>query len=571
MPIVRELLTKIGFEIEGEEPLEKVEGLLEGIHHRLELLAGAELVRKLYEVSEQFANWGAQVLRTSENLGITSDEFQKLQFAAQKSGISSEEMSHSLQILARRLYEAKTGSVEASQAFRLAGFSSDQVNGFKNSEQALLAFSDILAKTEDPIKRAALAQQLLGRGGAQFVAFLVQGRKRIHDTGEEMKKFGLVLSGPQLLALEETEQGFQKLTATMHVFGAQIASAIGPVFVRAIDLFLEFYAANKSIIDANIHEWLLNVAAGMGYVVGGTILAARWLLYLAKLLHIDKDILPFIGMVAGAASGLLALGTAFKIASGIFSAAAPFIEFAVALGAIVVAAHDVYAALNGLETWTGRALDAFKNLEPVKEFFKGIKDAAGGLDNLKFADKLGDKLDSFKTKLEKWSTSSNILGDIANNDDVYAFTNKIVKALDTALIASGFAISLGVSMAKAFVTGLADYLVDNNSPGILKGIGSTIKFLTTHFDSSGSQPGASLGASTLPSVGDLFGSLKDAVIGGSNAVNAGHQTLFGPQITVNATGVTSSADDIAKIAVDQMRDFFDLKNREIQRSFVAGG
>lgn len=262
---VRELITKWGFEIEHDK-LDQMEKQLEGIKGALEFLAAAEIVKGIYELTEKFAHFAEEMHIAAESAGITVEAFQKMSFAAQQSSISSEEMGMSMAKLARHLYEARRGSEQAQLAFAEAGFSPNQVAGFKNSQQALLALADRFKAIQDPIKKQALAMELLGRGSVHMVGFLSQGSGAIQGLGEDAERLGAILSGEQIEALVKVEHSMQKLWAVVKGFGATIASYFAPSIETAIDEFLKFYEVNKKLIDTNVKAWVWDITYAMGAV-----------------------------------------------------------------------------------------------------------------------------------------------------------------------------------------------------------------------------------------------------------------------------------------------------------------
>jgi hypothetical protein len=477
---IRELVTKITFE-SHHEPLEKIEGLLEGIHRKLEFLAAAEIAHKLFEISEKFASWGSEINTTASNLGMASDELQMLQFAAQKSGVGANEMSHSLMVLSKRLDDARQGSKEAYDSFARAGFTDEQIGSFKTAEDALFGFSTILQKTADPMRRTALAQEFLGRSGGKFVNFLKQGPAGIRSTAEEMRRLGLVLSGPQLEALEETEYSFQKLHAVMRGFGAMIASQMGPVFSFLIDKFLDFYAANRKLIEANIDNWLEGLSFGLGFVARQLLNAAGWVVYFAKTLHIDKNLLKFTGWLAGASGGLLTLGKTFKvvtdtmgplgsvfqkIAGLMFSA--EFLAIAAAIAAVTLAVHDVWAAANGEPLWTKQIGEWLKSFEPIRDLLDWIENTDLGDFVGDLSDSMSATITGIKKKFEGIFSPENLGGfvDFISETFSEAFTAEKVagymvtfgEAMQAAILALTFPLKIGWAIAEAFGAGMAEMI-----------------------------------------------------------------------------------------------------------------
>jgi hypothetical protein len=389
---VRELLTKIGFEVD-EKPLKEADKGLREIKDRLDLLMAAEVFKKLYELAETFAHFGEELHVAAQSAGITVEAFQKLAYAAQQSNVSQEQMQHGMALLSRRMYEARTGSDEAQKAFRKAGISPEQVKGFKTSQEALLALADRFTRMKDPIAKMGAAQELLGRGGYQMVSFLSKGSAAIRQQGDEAERLGLILSEHQVEALEEVEHAFQRLHAVLRAIGAFIASYIGPAFTFLVDKFIAFYGANKDIINLNFQEWLEKVAYAMGFVVGLVFALTQKILDLAKALHMEGKILTLVFEIAGLISALVTLGTIVKtvsfvmgflttgieallsiIGTAVAVIESPFFLLAAAIGAVIVAVHDLYALFAGKPTWLGQFSDWLKSLGMIQVALNFISD-----------------------------------------------------------------------------------------------------------------------------------------------------------------------------------------------------
>lgn len=306
----RDVKTKFTFEVDNDK-LEKIEGALEGIKHRLEFLGGIELAKGLFEISEKFSKFAENIHIASVSAGIGVEAFQKLAFAARLSAVPQEQLEVSLARLSRSLYKARQGSAEAQLAFSKAGFTPDQIHGFKTSQEALLALADRIKAIPDPIERVALAQQLLGRGSQRMVGFLAQGSGAIKDLGKESDKLGIALSEHQVEALVRVEQALQKFWALIQAIGASIAANFAPNLEAAIKAFLEFYQANQRLIQTNIKRWIEEFAFALGFVYGIIEGLINLLIRLAKQFHLENDIIPFLEKFVGFIGGIFLLGKVF--------------------------------------------------------------------------------------------------------------------------------------------------------------------------------------------------------------------------------------------------------------------
>lgn len=263
----RELITHWGFKVD-HAPLEKVETQLEGIKSRLEFLMAGEILKGIYEMTERFAHFAEELHVSAINAGLTVEAFQKLAFAADKSGVSSEEMSGAMARLSRNLYQAKLGSAETQKVFADAGFSQDQIAGFKTSKDVMLALADRFQHMQDPMKKTAISMALMGRSGFQMTAFLSQGSAAIKGMGDEADRLGITLGSNQVEALVKVEHSLREFWGVLKAVGATIASYFAPSIKDAIDEFLNFYAANRKLIDVNIRAWVWDITYALGYVWG---------------------------------------------------------------------------------------------------------------------------------------------------------------------------------------------------------------------------------------------------------------------------------------------------------------
>ncbi len=417
----RELLTKWGFKIEHEK-LTKMETQLESIKQKIGFLAGVEAIRGLFELGEKFGRVGEEIHNAAIAAGLGVEEFQKLAFAAEQSGVSQEEMGRSLTLLARHLYQARQGSAQAQLAFANVGFTPDQVRGFKTAQDAFLALSDRMRAEQDPIKKAALGRELLGRSSQRMALLMSEGSKEIISKGLEAQRLGLILTPLQIKALEDLEHAMLKIFAVFKAVSAVIASQVAPVFKAMTDDFLEFFAANKKILDQNIENWLIKTAYAMGFVWGTVKNLSEALIDLAKKFHVENDVLVFVGTIAGIVAAIETIGVAVKgveIAWGLFMTAFTPITLAIqlveafqvgvallaetiayaadamwlldaaaaiaeaplwlvvgAITAIVVAVHDLYALLTGGNTWTGALISKAGSIFSGSGAFAGAGQSA---------------------------------------------------------------------------------------------------------------------------------------------------------------------------------------------------
>lgn len=429
MATARELVTRWGFDIETDK-LTRVEQQLEGIKSRLDAFAAAKIIEGLFNLAQKFSHLGQELQIAATTAGITTDEFQKLAYSAAMSSVGQERLTMAMARFSRILYEARKGSIQAQAAFTGVGFTSGQVKGFRTSQDALFALADRLKAIQDPIKRAAIAQQLLGRGNASMIAWLSQGSAAIKAQGIEAGKLGIILGKDQVEALEHFNNSMQRVGFILRAFSAGVAAQIAPVFDRLIDDFVKFYEANEAIIKLNFTTWLNDVAYNMGFVWAITKNLTRDTLELAKAYHMEGTLLSttmgFLGWVvaliatvkvvrgfisilssvwdaiiyvkdavlilasaygsigivlgdaifwlAGLAESLgLTTAATWLLNAATAVAGAPFWAIYLAIAALILVGHEFYALFTGKATWLGQFWEWLNTLESIKAIIEFLR------------------------------------------------------------------------------------------------------------------------------------------------------------------------------------------------------
>lgn len=195
-------------------------------------IAGAAVLagKKLLDLANETAAYGDNVAKTSTRLGVTVEEFQRLDHALKISGSSLEEQKGSFIRLARVADDANTGLKTASESFERLGVSVTDADGVLKNQPALLAeVADAFARTADGTEKTALAAELFGRKGTDLLQFLNLGSAGIRELGDEAEALGAVMSGPAARAAESYTDSVTRLDASFEGVKRTIGSAVMPV------------------------------------------------------------------------------------------------------------------------------------------------------------------------------------------------------------------------------------------------------------------------------------------------------------------------------------------------------
>lgn len=162
------------------------------------------------------AHWQDATIKASRSAGVSVETFSALSVAAEKSNVSTEDLSKSLG-------KINTKSPEMAKNLASVGVSMTDVNGkFKSSEVILGDVADQMAKFKNPANQAMVATKVFGEEGGKLVNLLKDGKAGLEAARKEAEKYGLVLSESAGMAAEkfnddmvETKNALKGLTASL--------------------------------------------------------------------------------------------------------------------------------------------------------------------------------------------------------------------------------------------------------------------------------------------------------------------------------------------------------------------
>ena len=106
--------------------------------------------------------------KTADRLGLTTTALQTYHFAAEQSGMSTQQLEMSMQRFTRRAAEAANGTGAAKDTFKQLGIELRDSNGnLRSTEEMLAEVSDALAAIPDQGERVRVAFKLFDSEGVK--------------------------------------------------------------------------------------------------------------------------------------------------------------------------------------------------------------------------------------------------------------------------------------------------------------------------------------------------------------------------------------------------------------------
>ena len=182
----------------------------------------------------------------AKQTGFTTDELQKMQYAADRIDVSMETITGAAARMTKQL-----GSNE--DKFASLGVATRDVNGnFRSTSDIFYDTVTALSQIQNETERDTVAMDIFGRSANELAGVIDDGGAALRDFGKEAEDAGLIMSQETLDGLNQVNDEIDKLKAqavgTLAQAGAKALQALQPVLEKvanAISKVLE-YIANLS-------------------------------------------------------------------------------------------------------------------------------------------------------------------------------------------------------------------------------------------------------------------------------------------------------------------------------------
>ena len=319
MPTLAELVFGVSFDID-DKPLtdaekkadaaaKKIGAAWDGVANRV-AKAGAALAglaTAAVGLAANAASAGAAIDDAVKRAGVGAREFQRLSFALEQSGGTSEGLANALKFLSKSIVDARTGAGPAAEALGKLGVSISSLEN-KTAEQRFAILADAFKKVDDSALKTDLALTIFGKAGGDLIPLLDEGAAGVTALGDQLEKMGGVLDDAAIAKAAEFDDQLGALKK-------QLGAVVNEIGIRVIPMV---QSAAK-----DWDKWAIAVG-GVAVAIGGLKLVA-----LAQNLGLVGNALAAVKWsagIAGAAALGFALGTALDNALGLSDALAGLVS-----------------------------------------------------------------------------------------------------------------------------------------------------------------------------------------------------------------------------------------------------
>ncbi|MBN8486369.1 MAG: hypothetical protein J0M20_01350 [Burkholderiales bacterium] len=225
-------------------------------------LVGGALAGAFYGF-KRLADGNDRLADTAKMLGISTQELQRLGYAAQMSGSSTEEMGDALRYLSKAKAEALAGNQEMLTWFERVGVSAQQLKKASVSE-LFGAIGDEFNRVGDTganaAKKVNVMMALMGRSGATMKQTVEQGSAGLKRLGDEAERLGVVLDAKTLEAMGEFNDSWDRTRLVLFGALSNALAAAAPVLQSILTKITEWTAANRGLMATRFEAWVDRMA-----------------------------------------------------------------------------------------------------------------------------------------------------------------------------------------------------------------------------------------------------------------------------------------------------------------------
>lgn len=193
--------------------------------------AAAATAAKLVDAAGETAEYGDNIDKMSQKLGMSAEAYQEWDFIMQHSGSDIDKMSTSMKKLAEAVQDP---SKDAAAAFEKLGINLEEA---KNLSQEDLFKTTITALQglEEGTERTALANDILGKSAMDLGALLNTSAEETEEMRQQVHDLGGVMSDDAVKASAAYQDSLQNMKTAVQGAGRSLVSDFMPSITKIMD------------------------------------------------------------------------------------------------------------------------------------------------------------------------------------------------------------------------------------------------------------------------------------------------------------------------------------------------
>jgi len=186
--------------------------------------------------------------KSSKRIGITTDEFQSLAFAARRTGASTETVERAFKRMQKTITDAGKGLKTAKDAIAAVGFEFKDLEGL-SPEKQFEKIGNRISLIEDATLRAAISQEIFGRAGTNIAPLINEYGK----LKKELVSMNGVIDKESVKAAEDYADALENLATQAKALAANSGA------IEKLSTVLENVGLHISAIQKNPSGSLVDI------------------------------------------------------------------------------------------------------------------------------------------------------------------------------------------------------------------------------------------------------------------------------------------------------------------------
>lgn len=291
MGALREILARFDVDVDPGKKLPAADSAISKLTASLRnvgaMVTGAAIVGGIRNFVGGLADTADQIIDTSAQLGISTQEYQRWALAAKLSGAEASDLATAIKILQKNSAEAAANGAKTGGAFADLGVKLRNADGSARSTGDVMRDVGVaIAKLPEPAQRTSKALEVFGKAGTKLLPMFAQGEEGIAALLAELDKLGGGFSKEALEKMGELGDMTDRYNASLDALKGRIAISILPTFTKVIETAGQMAGAFSQSANASNRVKAAVVLLGAAGAAAGVSMLTPWL--------------PFIALMAGA-------------------------------------------------------------------------------------------------------------------------------------------------------------------------------------------------------------------------------------------------------------------------------
>lgn len=219
-----------------------------------------EMAGKIRDISDEIEDIGIK----SRTIGLTTDQFQELAYAARQADVSTEELNTSLSFFAKGFGQAQAGVGPLVEGLKkIDPELATALKGAKNMQEALFIVADAMGSLSSTTDKAAVSTAVFGKSGIGNLRLFGQGSAHLREAAKAAHELNEVFSSGDIDQGGKLSDAFTEAAKAINTTFKKALIEVSPAIIKFIELVGSSARAVNQLISG-ISRMDASTVSGLG-------------------------------------------------------------------------------------------------------------------------------------------------------------------------------------------------------------------------------------------------------------------------------------------------------------------